>query len=152
MRRKGFTLIEIVITMGLVFLLAGVVDSVLISYMKSYKSGVEQNKGFNYLNEAMAVIEKEVNQKAMEVKTEGNVIKIGCYDGTTLNYIKIINSKLYILYGTKYNIPVDSSPKSVIIDDVKEFEAIKTGKIICIKMIWYNGQSIERCLAVENAN
>jgi len=63
MRRKGFTLIEIVITMGLVFLLAGVVDSVLISYMKSYKSGVEQNKGFNYLNEAMAVIEKEVNQK-----------------------------------------------------------------------------------------
>jgi|GEM_PF-2470342 len=152
MNRKGFTLIEIVIAMGLVFLLIGVVDSMLISYMKSYKNGVVQNKGFYYLNEAMAVIEKEVNQNARDVKTEGNVIKIGCDDGTTLNHIKCINGKLYILYGTKYSIPMDSSAKSVIIDDVKEFVTIKTGKIIYIKVIWHNGQSIERCLAIENAN
>jgi len=152
MKKKGFTLIEIVIAMGLVFLLVGVVDSMLTSYMKSHKNGVVQGKGFNYLNEAMAVIEKEVNQNALDVKTEGNVIKISYYDGITLNHIKCINSKLYILYGTKYSIPMDSSAKSVIIDDVKEFITIKTKKIIYIKIIWYNGQSIERCLVVKNAN
>ncbi len=44
--------------------------------MKSYKNTVLQNKGFNYLNDAIVIIEKEVNQDASEVKTEGNIIKI----------------------------------------------------------------------------
>lgn len=152
MKKKGFTLIEIVIVMVLVFLLAGVVNSMLISYVKSYKNSILQNKGFNYLNDAIVIIDKEVNYKAMEVKTEENIIKINYSDGTTLNHIKCINSNLYILYGTKNSIPEDSSSKSLIIDDVKEFVAIKSGKILYIKVVWYNGQNIERYLAIENAN
>ena len=76
MKRKGVTLIEIVIVMALLFLMLGVVDGILISYLKNYKNSVVQNKGFNYLNEAMAIIEKEVNHNASIVKTEGNIIKI----------------------------------------------------------------------------
>ena len=152
MKKKGFTLIEMVIALGLVFLLFGVVNSMLISYVKNYENSVIQNKGFNYLNEAIAVINKEVNQNDKDVKTEENIIKINCYDGTTLNNIKLINSKLYILYGTEYSKPMDNSTKSVIIDDVKEFVALKSGRILYIKLSWYNGQSIERCLAIQNAN
>ena len=134
MKKNGFTLIEIVIVMALVFLMVGVVDSMLISYLKNYKNSVLQNKGFNYLNEAIAIIEKEVNEDASAVKTEGNIIKINYSDGITLNYIKCINSNLYILYGTKYSIPVDSSYKSVIIDDVKDFVATKSGRTLYIKV------------------
>lgn len=152
MKKKGVTLIEIVITMALLFLMLGMVDSMLISNLKGYKNSVVQNKGFNYLNEAIAIIEKEVNQDASAVKTEGNIIKINYSDGITLNHIKCINSNLYIIYGTKYSIPKDNSYKSIIIDDVKDFVAIKSGKNLYIKMLWYNGQSIERCLAIENAN
>jgi len=36
--------------------------------------------------------------------------------------------------------------------EVKDFVAIKTGKILYIKIVWHNGQSIERSLAVKNAN
>ena len=152
MKKKGVTLIEIVIIMALVFLMLGMVDSMLISNLKGYKNSVVQNKGFNYLNEAIAIIEKEVNQDAIAVKTEGNIIKINYSDGITLNHIKCINSNLYIIYGTKYSIPKDNSYKSIIVDDVKDFVAIKSGKNLYIKMLWYNGQSIERCLAIENAN
>ncbi|MCB2291976.1 type II secretion system GspH family protein [Clostridium algoriphilum] len=152
MKKKGFTLIEIVIAMGLVFLMVGIVNSLLNSYVKSYKNSVVQNNGFNYLNEAISIIEKELNQHSASVKTENNVIKINYFDGEKINNIKCINSNLYILYGTKYAPPLDKGTKSVIIDDVKEFVAIKEGKIIYIKVAWYNGQSIERCLVIENAN
>jgi len=152
MRKRGVTLIEIVIVMALVFLMVGMVDSMLITYLKNYKNNVLENKGFNYLNEAITLIEKEVNENASAVKTEGNIIKINYSDGSTLNYIKLINSNLYILYGTKYSIPLDSSYKNLIIDDLKGFEATRKERTLYIKMSYNNGQSIERCLSIKNAN
>ena len=144
MKKKGFALMEIVIVMALVSLMVGAVGSMLISYVKSYKNSVVQNKGFNYLNDAIVIIDKEVNKKAGVVKAEGNIIEIDYADGTAINHIKCKNGELYILYTTMN--------KSVIIDDVKDFVAIKSGGNIYIKVVWYNGQSIERCLAIENAN
>lgn len=152
MIKRGFTLIEIVIVMSLVFLLVGVVESMFTSYLKSYKNTILENKGFNYLNESIPIIEKEVNEAASIVKTEGNIIKINYSDGVTLNYIKCINSNIYILYGSKYSIPVDSSYKTLIIDGVKDFVATKSGRTLYIKVSTYNGQIIERCIAIENAN
>ena len=152
MKKKGITLIEIVIAMALAFIMVGVIDRMLVSYLKNYRNSVVQNKGFNYLSESIAVIEREVNQNARSVKVEGNIIKINYTDEITLNYIKCINSSLYILYGTKYSMPKDNSYKSLIIDDVKDFIAIKTGKILYIKVVWNNNQNIERCLSIENAS
>lgn len=152
MKKSGVTLIEIVIVMGLVFLMMATVDGMLISYLKNYKNYVLENKGFNYLNEAIAIIEKEVNEDASSVKTENNIIMINYSNGTSINHIKCIKNNLYILYGTKYSLPVDSSYKSVIIDEVKDFVATRTGRTLYIKVSWYNGQTIERCLAIENAN
>ncbi|MBU3155216.1 type II secretion system GspH family protein [Clostridium estertheticum] len=152
MIKKGFTLVEIIIVMALVFLMIGVVDGMFISYVKNYKISVVQNNGFNYLSEAIATIEKEVNYLARDVITEENVIKINNTNGNDIKYIKCINSKLYVLYGTMYKSLNDSSSKALIVDNVKEFVAIKSGKNIYIKIIWCNGQSIERCLVIENAN
>ncbi|GCD08914.1 hypothetical protein [Clostridium tagluense] len=152
MKKSGVTLIEIVIVMGLVFLMVGALDSMLISYLKNYKNNVLENEGFNYLNEAIAIIEKEVNEDASTITTEDNIIKINYSDGITINYIKCINGNLYILYGTKNITPVENSHKNVIIDDVKGFVARRTRKTLYIKVTWRNGQSIERCLAIENAN
>src|SRR5680860_1638815 len=100
MRKRGFTLIEVIVAMSLIFLLAGVVSIVFISYMKTYKNSVVQNTGFNYLSGAISIIEKEVNLDAMNVNTEENVIKIKYSNGSTLNRIKCIGSNIYILYGT----------------------------------------------------
>lgn len=147
MKKKGFTLVEIIIVMAVAFLMMEIVGSMLVSNVKSYKNSVLENRGFNYLNDAIFIIEKEVTQNAREVKTEGNIITINYYKGTPQNYIKLINSNLYILYGGANFIS-----KSAIIDEVKDFVAIKKGKILYIKVVWYNGQSIERCLAIENAN
>ena len=143
---------EIVVAMGLAFLMLGAVGSLLLSYVKIYKNSVVQDNGFNYLNDSIAIIEREVNSKSREVKTEENIIKIYYSDKTTINYIKCKNGKLYILYGNIYKLPMKGSHNNTIIDDVKEFVAIKSGKILYIKVVWYNGQSIERCLAIENAN
>ena len=68
MKKRGVTLIEIVIVMALVFLMVGVVDSMLLSYLKNYKNNVLENRGFNYLNEAIAIIEKQVNEHASVCK------------------------------------------------------------------------------------
>ncbi|MBZ9608402.1 type II secretion system GspH family protein [Clostridium estertheticum] len=147
MKKKGFTLIEIVVVMALAFLMIGVVGSLLISYVKSYKSSILQNRGFNYLNDAICIIEKGVNQNAREVETSGNIITINYYKGSSPKYIKLLNEKLIVSSNKTSNLG-----NNTIIDDVKEFVAIKSGKILYIKVVWYNGQSIERCLAIENAN
>ena len=155
MIKKGFTLVEIIIVMALVILMLGVVDGIFISYVKTYKSNVSENKGFNYLNDAIFIIEKEVNQNVTQIKTDKNIIKIDYYKkigkinskDISKKDIKLVNSNLYILYGGE-----DIQSESAIIDDVKAFVAIKSGKNIYIKILWYNGQSIERCLVIENAN
>ena len=147
MKKKGFTLMEIVIVMALVFLMVGVVGSIFVSYVKSYKNSVVQNNGFNYLSEAIATIEKEVNYLVRDVKTEGNIININCYEGNSPKYIKCINGKVSVFSNVEGKIN-----RNTIVDDVKDFVAVKSGKILYIKVIWHNGQSIERCLAIENAN
>jgi Tfp pilus assembly protein PilE len=152
MKKKGVTLIEIVIVMAVTFLMVAVVNSMLISYLKNYKIAVLQSKGINYLSEALAIIEKEVNQDTNKVITEENVIKIAYSDKTNMNYIKCINGKLYVMYGKEFSIPTNSSPKSMIIDDVKDFVAIRFKKTLYIKITWCNDQKIERCLLIENAN
>ena len=152
MIKKGFTLIEIIIVMALVFLMLGVIDGMIISYVKTFKSSVVQNSGFNYLSEAIVIIEKEVNFLAKDVITEGNIIKINNTNENDIKYIKCINSNLYVLYGTIHKLPNNNSYKALIVDNVKDFVAIKSGKNIYIKIIWYNGQSVERCLVTENAN
>ena len=152
MKKRGITLLEIVIVLSITFFMVAVIDSMFISYLRNYKNSVLGNKGFNYLSEAIALIEKEVNQSSSEVKTEGDIVKISYCDGVTLNYIKLINSNLYILYGTKYIKPADSSSKNLIVDDVKEFVAKKSGRILYIKVVWNTGQVIERCLVIQNAN
>jgi len=145
--KKGFTLIELVIVIALVFLMVGVVDSIFMSYVKGYKNSVLENKGFNYLGEATAIIEKEVNFQASDVKTSGNIITINYYKGNSPKYIKYVNGEVSIVSN------VDSKNVSnTIIDNVKDFVAIKSGKTIYIKIIWKNGQCIERCIAIENAN
>lgn len=152
MKKRGVTLLEIVIVLAISSSMLVILDSVFISYLKSFQSNVLFSQGFNYLNEAIALIEKEVNQGAKEVKAEGNIIKITYCDEITVNHIKLINSNLYILYGTQYVNPADSPSKNLIIDDVKEFEVKKVARILYIKIVWYNGQVIERCLAIQNAN
>ena len=147
MKKKGFTLMELVVVMSLAFLMLGVVGSVFTSYVKSYKNSLLQNNGFNYLNSAIVMIDSEVNQYASEVKTEGNIINIVCYKGNSPKHIKSINGNIIVSTnaGNDYY-------TNIIMRDVKDFIAIKTGKIIYIKIVWHNGQSIERCLAIKNAN
>jgi Tfp pilus assembly protein PilE len=152
MKKRGVTLIEIVIVMAVAFLMVAVVDSMLISYLNNYKVTVLQSKGINYLSEALAIIEKEVNQDTNKVITEENVIKIDHYNKNTKNYIKCINRSLYVLYGEEFTIPTNRSPKGMIIDDVEEFVAIRSKKTLYIKITWCDGQKIERCLLIENAN
>lgn len=147
MKKKGFTLMELVVVMSLAFLMLGVVGSIFTSYVKGYKNSLLQNNGFNYLNSAIVMIDSEVNQYASEVKTEGNIINIVCYKGNSPKHIKSINGNIIVStnVGNDYY-------TNIVMRDVKDFIAIKTGRIIYIKIVWHNGQSIERCLAIKNAN
>ncbi|MCB2288473.1 hypothetical protein LGK97_01655 [Clostridium sp. CS001] len=152
MKKKGVSLIEIVIVIAIAFLMVGVVDSMLISYLKNYKVTLLQSKGINHLSEALAIMEKEVNQDTNKVITEGNVIKIAYFNKNTQNYIKCIDKNIYILYGKELSLPTSNSPKNMIIDDVEDFVAIRYKKTLYIKIVWCNGQKIERCLVIKNAN
>jgi prepilin-type N-terminal cleavage/methylation domain-containing protein len=146
MKKKGFTLIEMIIVMAIVSIMIGAIGSILISYSKIYKNSVLQNRSFNYLNEAISLIEKEIKQEADKIETNDNVIKINCFKDSTVNYIKRVNSNIFLIHGS---IP---SHKNIIIDEVKDFAAVRDNNMIYIKIVWKNGDTIERCLGIENAN
>lgn len=147
MKKRGFTLIELVVVMSLAFLMLGVVGNILTSYVKGYKNSLLQSNGFNYLNSAIVMIDSEVNQYASDVKTDGNIINIVCYKGNSPKNIKSVNGNIIVSTNVGNNYYTN-----IIMKEVKDFKAIKTGKILYIKIIWHNGQSIERCLAIKNAN
>jgi len=149
MKKKGFTLMEIVIVMGLAFLMLGAVGSILVSYVKSYKNSILQNNGVNYLNSSIFMIDTEVNEFARNVVTAGNKITIDCFRGNSPKIIKCVNGNLIV--STKSSEDGKYHPNTIM-SEVKEFVAMKTGKILYIKIVWHNGQSIERFLAIENAN
>lgn len=138
---------EIVIVMALAFLMLGSIGSMLVSYVKSYKNSLVQNSGFNYLNSAIFMIDSEVNEYAKCVKTDGNIITIDCYKGSSPKRVKCVNGKLIVLTNSG-----NTYYSNTIMSEVKDFVAIKTGKILYIKIVWRNGQSIEKFLAIENAN
>jgi len=138
---------EIVVVMALSFLMLGAVGSMFVSYMKSYKNSIVRNSGFNYLNSAVFMIESEVNEHASKVKTEENIITIDCFKGSSPKRVKCVNGKLVVLTNSG-----NTYYSNTIMNDVKEFVTMKTGKILYIKIVWHNGQSVERFLAIENAN
>lgn len=145
MRKKGFTLIEMIIVMAIVSVMSAAIGSMLISYSKIYKNSYLQNRSFNYLNEAMSIIEREINLESRQVETNENIIKINYFKDDTVNYIKRINSSIVLLYGYTLH-------KNVIVDDIKDFIAIRNKNMIYIKIVWNSGHSIERCIGIENAN
>jgi prepilin-type N-terminal cleavage/methylation domain-containing protein len=152
MKKKGFTLIEMIMVMAIMSLMIGVIGSMFIAYSKTYKKSVLENRGFNYLNEAISLIEKEINQEANHIKTEGNIIKISYFEDSKVNYIKRINDNIFLLYGSKIMEPRDDSYRNIIIDNIKDFIAVRHNNMIYIKIVWNNGDCIERCLGIENAN
>lgn len=146
MKKKGFTLIEMIIVMAIMSLMVGIIGSILITYSKSYKNSVLQNRSFNYLNEAIALIEKEINREANQIETNNNVIKLNYFKDNMVRYIKRINSNIFLIHASGHTY------KNVIIDDIKEFIAVRLNNTIYIKIVCNNGDSIERCLGIENAN
>lgn len=152
-KRAGFTLLEIIISLGISISLLLVVvklsSSVVNQYLADTKVSITDNNFDNAMlnldntinGYMVSNIECDENNKKITVKYETDIEK---------NYYKLRtiyqNNNKLMLSTTNYDVDGLSKGENVILNNIKEFNVYKKGKLIYYEIIMDSGESRIRCI------
>jgi prepilin-type N-terminal cleavage/methylation domain-containing protein len=143
-RNKGFTLIEIMISMALISIIVYSQIIIISRYMKIHRIEVSESRESFYVDEAFMIIEYEINT-AKYVEIKDNKIILKRYEGTSYDYIRTDkDSDIIISYGALY-----SSSSNNILKSVKSFKVEENDNTAYILIETQKGNLYKRCLALE---
>lgn len=144
--KKGFTLIEILITISIVSVMSLLGIKNLVAYLNLYKKESRHTLEEFYVNQAFIFIEEQFDENQyIELFTNNqnkNEIKITSNDIS--NYIKLKGNKLVIAYYES-----DSIYTNNIMYDVKNFTVEAVNNIMYVKIMTKYGKEYERCFAIR---
>lgn len=142
--KKGFTLIEIIITTSLIGLLACTEIVVASRYMQTFKQNILESRDSFNVNEAFDFIEKMVNQ-AKYVEVNNNEIKLDRRNETGSDWIRRDKSgNVIISYGYCY-----SATTNNIIKNIGLFEVKQVGKVIFISITTLKEKNYKKCILIN---
>lgn len=142
--KKGFTLIEVIISIALITFLLCWQLPIAIKYLKAFNISINESKDSFYVNQAFDFIEM-VADDAKAVSVKNNIIELVRKDGTGSDWIRldpygnVIISYHQCYYGTVNN----------VIKDVGSFEALKSGKTILISISTKEGKKYNKCISIN---
>lgn len=159
-KSKGFTLIEIVIVMGITIAISGAIISLIIESLHNYDEALNKSLRLSTLDNAMInidilcnsplIIEHEAN--SIEYKTRfGENILISYWESYSGG---IINEKLVYLSGEELKVRTyriingnkEERTTNVLLKDVSEFKVIIKDKLIYYKIKTKYGGKRVRCI------
>ncbi|EJO5346972.1 prepilin-type N-terminal cleavage/methylation domain-containing protein [Clostridium botulinum] len=140
-KRKGFSIIEILIGLSIASIVSVYIIKTTVNYTSNYKikredalESVYVEEAFNYMN---YVFDKENTVTVIK-----QCIKIERADGKGYDYIRKDRAgNIIISYGSKY-----SSTTNNICRGITEFNIKEKGEVIHIKMVGRKGKEYRRCL------
>lgn len=139
--KKGFTLIELIISLSLMLIVASAELTTMEKYMNIYKKTYSLNKEFIYVNEALFFIENEIDE-SQYVRIEDNRIILGRKNISREDCIELNNNKnIVIRYGNSNN-------NNNVVKGVKDFFIEKYGNVIYITIVGEKGKRYERCFGI----
>lgn len=146
MRKKGNTLLELIVSVGIIsFLISAEVTIYLINYAK-YTKSIKFNKNFFYAEEAIAFLEYETKNSTLYITTDSKKLSIYKTDGTVdVITLDTAENSLNISYE-KNGVSVANNK---ITSNIKCFEVKQIGAIIFLKLITMDGETYQRCLAIK---
>ncbi|RUT62719.1 prepilin-type cleavage/methylation domain-containing protein [Clostridium botulinum] len=155
-KRKGFSIIEILIGLSIMAIVSLYIIKVTVRYTSNYKIKKEETLETVYMEEAFNSIKYILDKEAastvigdvIKVDKEaastviGDVIKVERTDDKGYDYIRKDRAgNLIISYGAKY-----SPTTNNICRGVREFNVKEKGDVIHLKIVGKKGKEYIRCL------
>ncbi|MCY6370331.1 type II secretion system protein [Clostridium ganghwense] len=149
--KRGFTLIELVISLSIISILTLVMTNMVFREVKNYKSVIREDRYENYSQEALRFIEtevKDVRNKAIRIENSKLIIEKVNGDTNTIEKRSMSQNKCKIIIDYfKY---INSTYKPVsIVEDIKDFTIYKNKNIIYVTIKTNNGEIFERCIGLK---
>lgn len=148
--KKGYSLIEVVLALGIFSIIVSSVVQLFISTTVEFKDELNAVKDNFYLNEVFRFIEVELTCETKDVEAVDNILIVKKFDYINpdqqpINHIKLEGGNLIIKYY-KYG---GVSGRNIIIRNIEEFKVSKRDKYIYIALKAKEGILVERCLVLK---
>lgn len=142
--RKGFTIIEILMTITIISIFVTVQTTAILKYMKLNKNEIKSSRDRFYIDEAFAIIREQIDS-AKYIKIENNMIALKRYDNKGWDYIKKNkNSSIVLVYGYTYN-----QTSNNVLKNVAEFNVVERKNICYISIKTKKGSIYKRCFGIK---
>lgn len=142
--KKGFTIIEVIISTALISLLLCSEIILAARYIKIFKVSINESRDTFYVNQAFDFIEMMV-EEADNTKVSNNIIELVRKDGKGSDWIRrdslgnLIVSYYQCYYGTVNNVMKKNGA----------FEAMKYGGSIFLLITTQEGKAYRRCILLQ---
>ncbi len=149
--KKGFTLLELIISLSIASILMMIITRMFCYEVKNYKNFIIQDRKENYSKEALRFIETHVEDVRNEyIEIEGNKLIIKKNYGEVNIIEKKSNSnKKYNMVIDYYNHKESTKGTNIIVYDIEDFIVYKNKNIIYVTIEIENGVKFERCMELN---
>lgn len=146
--KKGFTLIELVVTMAIAAILLSFEVAVFTKHINDFQRSIEVNKQNSFCDEFFVIIEQLISENVSEIEVINNNIVIKCSNNQKkiIQYKSTSNKILVDYYDAVGN---DFSAANVICSNIKEMTVKKKSEVLYVSIINNKGVQFERCFGIK---
>ena len=146
--KKGFTLIELIISLAIVFMIILIEIQIFSKEVYTFKDFIKSNRNEVYSKEALRFIEGEINDfNNKTIKVYDDKILFEKYNGdkNTLKLYKMTNgnNKIVISY---YKALTSKITTNTVVDDIKDLNISYKTNLVYLSIYTLTGEKYERCL------
>lgn len=143
--KKGFTLLELLLALGMSSILISYVIHQLVTYKILYNKSIQINRQEVYASEALMFIEYQIQNSVSAHITE-NDIGLKYSDETIEKHIRMsASNNIVITHLEKGNVKAVNN----ILTNVKKFIVNQKGAVIYISIETKDSKVFERCLEIK---
>ncbi|KOA20956.1 hypothetical protein CLHOM_05440 [Clostridium homopropionicum DSM 5847] len=145
--KKGFTLMELIISLAIVFMVILIEIKIFSQEVYTFKEFIKSNRNEVYSREALRFIEGEINDfnnKTIKVYDDKILFEKINGDKNTLKLYKMTNgnNKIVISY---YKALTSKITTNTVVDDIKDLNISYNANLVYLSIFTLNGEKYERC-------
>lgn len=152
MKKKGFTLIELIIYLALLIVILDCTFSVFLYFYKEHKNSIKLNSHSAHIDEIWIFLEGKIKEANTYAEVYNDSIRLKKYDknlsltNSSYEIIRLNGDKLIIEYyrGNTFQ------ASNLIANNIEKFQAYRKDNLILMTLTSKKGVIIYKC--IENLN
>lgn len=152
MKKKGFTLIEVIIYISLLIVVLDCAFSIFIYFYKDYKNNIKLNSHRAHIDEIWIFLEGKIKEANTYAEVYNDSMRLKKYDknlsltNSSYEVIRLNGDKLIIEYyrGNTFQ------ASNLIANNIEKFQVYRKDNLILIALTSKKGVIINKC--IENLN